>query len=195
MTLETVMLGLVAGYFIWRFYKAFDKKPTMPTDKIRFVSRDTGEVLEMQIVQTIPPKARTGWDEEAFLTSAKFVFQKVLAAFSTCDLKSLKQTLAPDVYQVFERDVLARQARKQKMDFTLICFDSAKVLQKSPNGDEVTVRFQTEQINLLKDEQGQVIEGDSMSVSVMTDTWVFKQVSKESWIIAATQSQAASCGK
>ena len=195
MTLETVMLGLVAGYCIWRLYKAFDKKPTMPTDKIRFVSRDTGEVLEMQIVQATPPKSVTGWDEKAFVSAAKFVFQKILAAFAGGDLKTLRNALAPEVYRAFEQDILSRQQKKQKMDFSLICFDSADILQKTPDHNEVTVRFQTEQINLLKDEQGKILEGDGMRVSVMTDIWVFKQIGKESWIVTATQSQAASCAK
>jgi len=189
----TLVLGLVAGFFIWRLYKAFDKKPLRPTDKIRLVSRDTGEVLEMQIVQTIPPKTKESWDEKAFVAAAKFVFQKILTAFAGGDLKTLKNALAPDVYQVFEQDVLSRQQKKQKMDFSLICFDSAEILQKTPDHDEVTIRFQTEQINLLKDEKGQVLEGDDMRVSVMTDIWVFKQVGKEAWIVTATQSQAASC--
>ena len=195
MTLETIMLGVIAGYFVWRLYKAFDKKPTMPPDKIRLVSRDTGEVLEMQIVQAIPPKSATGWDDKAFVSAAKFVFQKILAAFAGEDLKTLKNALAPEVYHAFEQDILARQQKKQKMDFSLICFDSADILQKTPNHDEVTIRFQTEQINLLKDEQGKIVEGDGMRVSVMSDIWVFKQVGKESWIVTATQSQAALCAK
>ena len=193
MTMETVMLGLIAGFFIWRLYKAFDKGNLKPSDKIRLVSRDTGEVLEMQIVQAVPPKAATGWDDTAFVSAAKFVFQKILAAFAGGDLKTLKDALAPDVYQVFEKDILSRRQKKQKMDFSLICFDSADILQKTPNHDEVTIRFQTEQINLLKDELGQVVEGDSMRVSIMTDIWVFKQVGKGAWIVTATQSQAASC--
>ena len=193
MTMETVMLGLIAGFFIWRLYKAFDKKPLKPADKIRLVSRDTGEVLEMQIVQTVPPKMAAGWDDAAFVSAAKFVFQKILAAFANCDLKTLRNALSADVYAAFERDILSRQAKKQKMDFSLICFDSADILQKTPGHDEVTIRFQTEQINLLKDEQGHVVEGDAMRVSVMTDIWVFKQVGKDAWIVTATQSQAASC--
>ena len=51
--------------------------------------------------------------------------------------------------------------------------------------------FKTEQINLLKDEKGSVIEGDPMNISIMDDTWTFKKIGKESWIITDTQSRAA----
>ena len=195
MTGSTFVLGLIAVYFIWRLYRAFSEPAQKAPDKIRLVSKETGEVLEMHIVQTKAPKEKLDWNENAFLTAAKFVFQKISNAFANCDLKELKRALAPDVYRIFEADILARQAKKQKMDFSLICFDSADIVKKTPNNDEVTVRFKTEQINLLKDEKGKILEGDGMSISVMQDTWVFKQIGKEAWIVTSTQSQAASCAK
>ena len=195
MTGGTLFLGLLAAFAIWRLYRAFNEPTPKRPDKIRLVSKETGEVLEMQIVQTKAPKERLDWNDNTFLTAAKFVFQKISTAFANCDLKELKRALAPDVYQVFERDILDRQAKKQKMDFSLICFDSADIVKKTPNNDEVTVRFKTEQINLLKDEKGKILEGDGMSISIMMDTWVFKQIGKEAWIVTSTQSQAAPCAK
>lgn len=195
MTLETLILGLFAGFLIWRLYRAFDKKPSFPSDKIRLVSRDTGEVLEMQIIQKTPPKTKDEWDEGAFITAAKWVFQKILTAFASCDLKTLKNGLSPEVYEVFAQDISLRKQKKQRLDFSLICFDSAEIISKNQTLDEVTIRFQTEQINLLKDEKENVIEGDRMNIAVMTDTWVFKKVDKESWIITATQSRMTPCTK
>ena len=195
MTGGTFVLGLLTVYIIWKLYRALGEPSQKKPDKIRLVSKETGEVLEMQIVQTKAPKEKIDWNENAFLTAAKFVFQKISTAFANCDLKELKRALAPDVYRVFEADILSRQAKKQKMDFSLICFDSADIVKKTPNNDEVTVRFKTEQINLLKDEKGKILEGDGMSISVMMDTWVFKQIGKEAWIVTSTQSQVASCTK
>ena len=195
MTLETLCLGALAVYFIWRFYKAFDKKPTFPSDKIRLVSRDTGEVLEMQIVAKPALKQKEEWDEAAFLSAAKWAFQRVLTAFASADLKTLKNSLSPEVYRVFEQDITARKQKKQQLDFSLICFDSAQVVRQNESKDEITVRFQTEQINILKDEKGQVVEGDQMSIAMMTDTWIFKKISREAWLVTATQSRMTPCVK
>ena len=195
MTFETFALGLLAGFFIWRLYRAFDKKPQIPRDKIRLVSKETGEVLEMQIIASEKKIVPNGWDEQSVIVGAKLAFQKILSAFANCDLKTLKNSLSSDVYEVFERDILSRKVKKHKMDFSLICFDSADIVKKSEQNDEVTVRFTTEQINLLKDEKGEVIEGDKMSISTMTDTWVFKKIGKDAWIITATESRAAPCLK
>ena len=195
MTFETLALGLVAGYFIWLLYRAVSKKQSLPTDKIRLVSKETGEVLEMQIIQKEAPKNKNAWDDNTFLTAAKWVFQKTLSAFASCDLKTLKGGLAPDVYKAFEQDIVARKLKKQSMDFSLICFDSAEIVNKNETNDEITVRFKTEQINLLKDEKGNVIEGDKMNIALMTDTWVFKKIGKEAWIITSTQSRMSPCVK
>lgn len=195
MTFQVLVLGLLAGYFIWRLYEAFNKKPTFPSDKIRLVSKETGEVLEMRILQEKPTDVKEEWNEKAFLTASKMVFQKVLHAFAKGDLKELKRALSPEVYAIFERDVLDRQEKKHKMDFSFICFDSVEIIKQTPEKDEITVRFVNEQINLLKDEQGQVIEGDPMTVACMTDTWVFKKISKDGWIISATESRMTPCAK
>ena len=89
------------------------------------------------------------------------------------------------------KDMMLTYMRQQAQT----AIDTADIIKKSEKNDEVTVRFTTEQINLLKDEKGEVIEGDKMSISVMTDTWVFKKVGKDAWIITATESRTAPCLK
>ena len=195
MTFETLVLGLIAGYCIWLLYRSFRKDQAPFADKIRVISPQTGEVMEMHVLRGRPVPQTSTWDEGAFLMGAKWIFERISRAFAACDLKTLQLSLSPEVYHVFEREITGRQDRHQHMDFSLICFDSAEVIHKNKAVDEVTVRFQTEQINLLKDEKGNVIEGDKMSVATMTDTWVFKKVKNNEWIIAATQSRMTPCTK
>ena len=85
---------------------------------------------------------------------------------------------------------------KENDDLKNRYYNASEMLnKKSKENDEVTVRFTTEQINLLKDEKGEVIEGDKMSISIMTDTWVFKKIGHDAWIITATESRMAPCLK
>ena len=191
MTIETIALGVIAGFFIWRLYRAFDKTP--PAPKIKLVSPQTGEVLEMQVISTQPPKEIDSWNEERFVKTAQAVFREILSAFSCGQIKRIKSLVSEDVYRAFEAEVAKRESQKQKMEFSLICFDSAKILSQTGEGDRVIIRFQTEQINLLKDEQGQVIEGDPMTVAQMEDIWTFQKSGKASWTLVATQSRMAPC--
>ncbi len=190
MTLETLALGLVAVYLMWRLYKAILKDTQKQPEKIRLISKETGEIVEMQIIQPDNAKKNTEWNKAAFIDSAKRAFQQTLHSFAVGNLKDLKNVLSPTVYKLFEEDILNRQNSKNKMDFSLICFDSVDIISKSPKNDTVTVQFITEQINLLKNEQGEVIEGDPMNIAIMQDTWVFQKMAKDNWIITATHSQA-----
>ena len=76
------------------------------------------------------------------------------------------------------------------LDFSLICVNSAKILKKAEAVREVTVQFISEQINILKDENGKAIEGDPLNISIMRDTWTFRKKKNDTWIVCATKSEA-----
>ena len=191
MTIETIALGVIAGFFIWRLYRAFDRKPEAP--KIKLVSPQTGEILEMQLIPTRKSAEPDTWNEDRFTQMAQALFQEILSAFAGGQIKRIKSLLSDDVYRVFESEVTKREAQKQKMEFSLICFDSAKIISRVGAGERVVIRFQTEQINLLKNEQGQVIEGDPMTVARIEDVWTFQKNGKASWKLVATESRIAPC--
>ncbi len=157
--------------------------------KIRFISEQTGEIIEMNLIDQ-SKKSIKEFSEETFLANAKLAFQLITDSFTKGDVASLKKLLIPELYSVFEKEVLDRKEKKHIVDFSLICFDSVKILNKSLNKEEVTVQFVTEQINLLKDAEGKVIEGDEMSVATVTDTWTFKRKNKTKWVVSATKSGA-----
>lgn len=185
-----IVLVLCVMLFRYSDSPASKKRKTnqMP-NKIRFVSEQTGEVIEMNLIDQTK-KSLKEFSEETFLANAKIVFQLVTDSFTKGEVSNLKKLLIPELYTVFEKEVQERKEKKQIVDFSLICFDSVKILNKSLNKEEITVQFVTEQINLLKDAEGKVIEGDEMSVATVTDTWTFKRKNKTKWMISATKSGA-----
>ena len=189
-----VLLGIVIVLGIMLFKQSEapaskNKKREQITGKIRFISEQTGEVIEMNLIDH-SKKSVKEFSEETFLANAKLAFQLITESFTKGDVSNLKKLLIPELYSVFEQEVLARKEKKHVVDFSLICFDSVKILNKSVNKEEVTVQFVTEQINLLKDAEGKVIEGDEMSVATVTDTWTFKRKNKTKWVVSATKSGA-----
>lgn len=165
------------------------KKLNKMPNKIRFISEQTGEVIEMNLIDQAK-KSLKEFSEETFLANAKIAFQLITDSFTKGEVSSLKKMLMPELYSAFEQEISNRKEKKQSIDFSLICFDSVKIINKSLNKEEVTVQFVTEQINLLKDENGNVIEGDEMSVATVTDTWTFKRKNKTKWVVCATKSGA-----
>ncbi len=125
---------------------------------------------------------------EAFAVLAQIAFQAISQAFKEGNLAELKNYLSETVYAVFEEQIKKRLENKQTLDFSIVCFDSVKITHKSPKFDKFTVQFITEQINVLKDEKGQAIEGDPMTIAKVKDVWTFKQL-KNGLILCATQSE------
>lgn len=189
MVAQYIILVLLIGYLGWQLFNAIRKTPSAP-DSIRLVSRETGQILEMKLLHM--EKAKDAfWDEALFLNNAKIVFQAVSEAFASGNYKDLKLFLTPALYTAFQRYIDERKKKNQKVDFSLIGFLSAKVVNKDERLSKITVQFITEQINLLKNDKGEVIEGDPMNIATVSDTWTFKKYDKSSWIVCATKSEAA----
>lgn len=194
MSFENIILTGIVIVLAFVLFRYSDKpagktKKMLPQHKIRFVSEKTGEVIEMHLIDTASTSKKQ-MNEESFLANAKIAFQLVVDSFTKGDLQKIKNLVVPDIYTAFEKEVAHRKENNQIVDFSLICFDSVKILNSSTQKEEITVQFVTEQINLLKDKDGNVIEGDEMSVATVTDTWTFRKKNASKWIVSATKSGA-----
>ena len=150
-------------------------------------------VNNAKIVAGIPSrvqKTKEVWNDDEFLQGAKIAFHMISSAFANGKKKELKIMLAPQVYDTFIKEIEEREEKKQRLDFSLICVNSAKILKKAEAVREVTVQFISEQINILKDENGKAIEGDPLNISIMRDTWTFRKKKNDTWIVCATKSEA-----
>ncbi len=193
MSFENIILTGIVVVLAYMLFRSPEKgasrkrKPTTPAHKIRFVSEQTGEVIEMRLIDN-SHKFKKELSEENFIANAKMSFQMIVDAFTKGDISKIKNLLMPDIYSAFEGEINKRKENKHVVDFSLICFDSVKILNTSVQKEEVTVQFVTEQINLLKDAEGNVIEGDEMSVATVTDTWTFRKKGRTKWVVSATKS-------
>ena len=192
MTLQTLSLVLLLGYLIWVLYSkiAADSKKIDLTQKVRVISQKTGQVLDIQFsVDKNASQQRDAMTDESFLTMSKILFQKTVDSFAHAEKKDLKQLLTGPVYTLFEKEIDNRANQKAELDFSLIGILSAKILDKSNDYETVTVEFITEQVNVLKNAEGNVIEGDALHVAQMRDVWTFQKEGKFNWLIASTKSE------
>jgi len=183
MSLEHIGLILIIGYLGWRLFSALGKEEgdSVPVNLKQNALSATKQNNSQKVV----------WSDDEFLQGAKLAFHMISSAFAKGKKKELKIMLAPQVYDVFLKEIETRENNKQVLDFSLICVNSAKILKKAEAAKEVTVQFISEQINILKDANGKPIEGDPMNVSVMQDTWTFRKKKNDTWIVCATRSEAS----
>lgn len=189
-TAHTIGLILIVSYLAWMLYRTIrrDEQSMQKNGKLRLISKATGKIFDVQLV-TNDQMDKEALNDDSFLVVAKIVFTRVLDSFTNNKINELKGFLSENVFRVFEQSIRERLDKKQTLDFSLICLSSAKILNKEPDYKTVTVEFVTEQVNVLKNADGQVIEGDPLHVARMNDIWTFEKRGKFNWVVSATKSE------
>jgi predicted lipid-binding transport protein (Tim44 family) len=137
--------------------------------------------------------ADPAFDPHAFLDGAKAAFEAIVGAFAAGDSKALKSLLSPPVYSDFANAIEARKQAGETLETTVIGFDRAEITNAVLQDREaqVTVEFVTEQINLTKNADGAITEGDPQTVSKVTDIWTFARDTRSrdpNWQLVETRS-------
>ena len=191
-----IFIAIVVFIVLSKLFSTLGKEPVQ-AEKFRGVLPGTGQVFEMTIVKKKAQeelKKENCFDERDFLIGAKIAFNTIAEAYSKGDKKVLKPLLSGKVFDAFSSVIDEREEKEEKMEFSLIAINSAKILsqndKKKPT--QITVELVSEQMNVLRDKTGAVLEGDPIQLSTLKDTWVFEKTSglRSSWIVVATKSEA-----
>ncbi|MDR2781042.1 MAG: Tim44/TimA family putative adaptor protein [Holosporaceae bacterium] len=134
------------------------------------VSEADNKVMEVR-------KAYPTFNPEDFLGKARRVFEIVFEAYSKGDTKTLKGLLSPRIFHAFSMAIDDRKKRREILEGIFVRFISAEIVDVSSTDDEVfvTVKFETEQSNVLKSEDGTVLEGNADFVEKRTEIWSFSR--------------------
>jgi predicted lipid-binding transport protein (Tim44 family) len=121
--------------------------------------------------------ADSRFDLQRFLAGARAAFEMIVEAYAAGDKAALRPLLADDVYRGFEGAIDQRQAAGQTLETQLTAVPAAEVVGARMDGSRarITVRFKSEQINLLKDAEGKVVDGDPGTALDVIDIWTFER--------------------
>lgn len=128
-----------------------------------------------------------------FLEGAAKAFEMIVAAYARNDTDTLKPLLSPDVYAQFANAIQDREERGETMETELVVLKPPKLEGVTVEGTQasIDVRFQSEQVNVIKNRSGEVIDGDREHVDSVTDIWTFAHdlSSRDpNWVLVATRS-------
>jgi predicted lipid-binding transport protein (Tim44 family) len=134
------------------------------------------------------------FDPIGFSAGARAAFTTIVEAFAKGDTAALRPLLDGPTYASFEAAIRGRAERKEKAETTLIGFEASDIAAASLQGTqaEVTVRFVSEQINVLRNAEGQIIDGNPNEVQKVVDLWTFRRYVKSSdpnWLLTKTESE------
>lgn len=214
---DLIVLGAIALFVILRyrsvlgeksghdFSKPKDKQPE-PQEKVvqlngRPVAPAADKTEDMALVDIDNPDATKAIAQmktldadftlHEFLNGAKMAFEMVIAAFNEHDKKTLKMLLAADVYESFEGSIKEHEEKDTRAETTLVAINGAELVDAEVKKSvaTITVQFLSEQITVVRDKTGKVVEGSAADIQDIADEWTFERDLKSrdpNWIIVAT---------
>ena len=133
------------------------------------------------------------FEENNFLTGAKKAFEIILTAFSKADLETLEMLVNKTIYNKFKDIIEKRKEEGITAELDFIGFDKAEIVDakiSKNNVAKITVEFISQQVNLLKDKEEKIIEGDDQYIQTITDKWTFEKAitsTNPNWILVSTK--------
>lgn len=136
--------------------------------------------------------ADPSFDPGVFLGGARAAFEMILMAYAKGDRATLRPLLADAVHDNFCRAIDERERRGETMETELVDVRSVDFTDVVMDGTValVTVRFVTEQVNVVRDADDTVIDGDPNQVEAVTDIWTFRRdmtSDDPNWELVATR--------
>jgi predicted lipid-binding transport protein (Tim44 family) len=101
---------------------------------------------------------------KGFLEGARAAFDIVVAAYAQGDTRALRPLLSNDVFGDFSSAIESRKKAGETLETTLVGIDQAEVLEAQVQSRTafVTVKFVSQQVNVVRDPNGKVVEAIRM---------------------------------
>ena len=136
--------------------------------------------------------ADSEFDSARFVEGARSAFDMILASFAAGDRETLRPLLSDEVYENFAGAIIDRADKGHSMETTLVGIRSADIVEATMDGRVafVTVKFVTEQIEVVRDAAGEVVSGNPSRVATVTDMWTFARNTRSrnpNWTLVATE--------
>lgn len=134
-----------------------------------------------------------GFDKEQFLQAAQNAFQIITEAFNKGDTETLEMLVDKNIFKKFQDVIEQRLKNKITAETDFICFDDVEILNAEIDDNKVAkiaVKYLSEQVNVLRDAEGNVIEGDENYIQNIEDVWTFERAinsTTPNWILISTK--------
>lgn len=218
---DIIFLVIVVAFIFTRLYNIFGSHAE--EKKVRVVVKSVNKETEEQIMREISdalnekqdatPKTVSpadlanmseqdklltkipAFDKQGFINGANKVFELVLTAFNSGNMESVKELISKKILTAFNEVIAQRKAQNMTSEVDFICFDKSEIkdVKILKNSAKIAVEFITEQVNLLRNAEGKVIEGDENFIQKITDVWTFERslnAQSNKWLLVSTKKSA-----
>ena len=126
---------------------------------------------------------------DSFLDGSKKAFEYIIKNYSEENIKPLKKLLSSKMYSMFDNQISKRSKKGQNLDINIIGVKDPEIVSadiKNNKMAEIKVKFMSEQVQIVKNSSGKIVEGDNNQILSITENWLFYKTlnSKDpNWIL------------
>ena len=192
--IDIILLAIMAGFILLRLRSTLGKGADNMPMKARFTQAQSNEEFIKSAVEDEVKQDPTKFDEKTFIKGAEAAYEIIINAFAKGDHKILKPLLTKELFKNFEGVIKERNSKKISSEMTFIGIKETKILDIN-NKDtfyKVKTKFVSEIVNCLKNDKGEVLEGNPEEIKLVTDVWVFQKDLKNSdptWYLTELSSE------
>ena len=212
--IQLLVLAGIAVFLILRLKsvlgtrEGFEKKPD-PEARASQARQPAFEVIEggpdRDIIDHVPegsPAAKAlaemkrvepDFSVSEFLGGARGAYEMILMAFERGAMEEIRPFLADDVYDSFADVVAQRDEQGLTIDAEFIGVREMEIIQATfddqTNLAEITLRLVGELTSVVRDSEGQIVEGKPSEIKRQKDVWTFARTlgtDDPNWQLVAT---------
>ena len=141
------------------------------------------KVSEVQILNKTEPETKIRafdptFKKESFIGNAKEAYKIILDAYANGDTRTLSELVNIEMMRKFAYSISIREDKKHKHTLTIIKSEQPSIEKISVTDDiiaEIEVRFVSEVINFVSDNDDKCISGHQSKVQKLDQIWTFSR--------------------
>ena len=137
--------------------------------------------------------AEPGFSVGSFLEGSRGAYEMILMAFENGDLSGVRDFLSDEIAETFQEVIDRREAEGLSVEANFVGVREIALKEADFNREtgegEVTVKFLGELTSVVKNAEGEVVEGSSSEIKRQRDVWTFARVmgaDNPNWPLVAT---------
>jgi len=198
---DILIFAILAVFLIFRLRSVlghrdgFDEKPQDRDSTAGFQKREpisddqnlsSGEGVEAIV------KADPYFSQQSFMQGAENAYRMILDNFARGDMDQLKPLLGYDMASSFSDAIRDRRKAGEELSITLVEISRVDLLRAwvSEGVASIAVEYHATQIRVLRDEAGNILDGESEEPETFVDQWTFERdvtTDNPNWLLTETQ--------
>ena len=137
--------------------------------------------------------AEPGFMVGSFLEGSKGAYEMILMAFENGDLSDVRDFLSDELAEAFQSVIDDRNEKGLTIEANFVGVREVALKEAEFDRDtgegEVTVKFLGELTSVVKDAEGEIVEGDATEIKRQKDVWTFARTmgaDDPNWQLVAT---------